>query len=152
MRNYDIYAYKELELYGSEIPETEDDLLQIEQLGIDVIISLDEGIREHPNYEEMKTKFEHHELFITDFDVPTKELIEQFLEIISAAQKEKKKVLVHCIAGCGRTGTMLALAERFIYGTIDGEEAIKMVRKIRPCAIETPNQQKLILEYERPNC
>jgi len=44
---------------------------------------------------------------------------------------------------------MLALAERFIYGTQDGEKAIKMVRKIRPCAIETQNQYNLILEYER---
>ena len=89
-------------------------------------------------------------MFITDFDVPTDEQIEHFLEIVSTAISEKKKVLVHCIAGCGRTGTMLALAEKFIYGTIDGEEAIRQVREIRPCAIETQNQFNLVLHYKRP--
>ncbi|MHA1531561.1 MAG: protein-tyrosine phosphatase family protein [Candidatus Heimdallarchaeota archaeon] len=149
MKTFDIYAYKELELYGSVMPETEDDLLQIKQLGIDIIISLDEGIQEHPNYKKLKTDFEHYELIITDYDIPKNEHIEQFLAIVSKAIKEKKKVLVHCWAGCGRTGLMLALAERFVYGTLDGEKAIKMVRKIRPCAIETQNQYNLILEYER---
>jgi len=150
MKIYDIYAYKELELYGSEMPESEEDLVQIKQLGIDIIISLDNEICDHPNYKEIKTDFEHHELFITDYNIPTKKQIEQFLDIISNAIKEKKKVLVHCLAGCGRTGSMLALAERFIYGTIDGEEAIRKIRKIRPCAIETQNQYNLILKYERP--
>ena len=67
MKTFDIYAYKELELYGSAMPETEDDLLQIKQLGIDIIVSFDEGIREHPNYEKLKTDFEHYELIITDY-------------------------------------------------------------------------------------
>jgi atypical dual specificity phosphatase len=146
---YDIYEVKKQELYGSEMPETEEDLLQIKQQGIEVIISLDEGIREHPNYEEIQNDFEHHELFITDFDIPSDELIEQFLEILLSAKIDDKKVLVHCIAGCGRTGTMLALAERFIYDTLDGEEAIRHVREIRPCAIETQSQYNLVLNYKR---
>ncbi len=150
MNNYDIYEYKKDQLYGSEMPETEADLLKIRQLGIDIIISLDEGIREHPFYDEIQTDFEHHELFITDFDIPQDEFIEQFLDILLTARNEKKKVLVHCLAGCGRTGTMLALAERFIYDNLDGEEAIRQVREIRPCAIETQNQINLVLNYKRP--
>jgi len=45
MKTFDIYAYKELELYGSVMPETKEDLQEIKQLGIDIIISLDEGIQ-----------------------------------------------------------------------------------------------------------
>jgi protein-tyrosine phosphatase len=149
MMPFDIYAYKEFELYGSEMPETEIDLDLIKNLEIKIIISLDESIQEHPNYEDIKKDFEHHELFIVDFDIPTNDQIIEITDIIAKAREEKKAVLVHCLAGCGRTGLILALAEKLIYGTKDGEKAIQKVRKIRPCAVETKNQYDLIMNYER---
>jgi protein-tyrosine phosphatase len=149
MPSFEIYAYKDSELFGSEMPETDIDLIQIRNFGIKVIISLDEDIQEHPNYNTIKDEFELHEIFVTDFEIPRIEQIEQTLNIISKAIEENKPVLVHCLAGCGRTGVMLALTERFIYGTEDGEKAIRMVREIRPCAVETQKQYDFVVNYKR---
>lgn len=148
MMPFDIYAYKEFELYGSEMPESEIDLDLIKNLEIQIIISLDESIQQHPNYDELKKDFEHHEIFIVDFDIPTEDQIKKIIKIITKAREEKKAVLVHCLAGCGRTGLILALAEKLIYGTEDGEKAIEKVRKIRPCALETQNQYDFVLNYQ----
>lgn len=148
MMPFEIYAYKEFELYGSEMPESEIDLDLIRNLGIQVIISLDEGIKEHPQYKEIKQEFEHHDLFIIDYEIPSQDQVREIIEIISKARERKKAVLIHCLAGCGRTGLILALAEKLIYGTKDGKEAIAKVRKIRPCAIETQKQYEFVVNYQ----
>ncbi|NHJ39900.1 MAG: hypothetical protein FK731_07690 [Asgard group archaeon] len=148
MMPFEIYAYKEFELYGSEMPESEIDLDLIRNLGIQVIISLDEGIKEHPQYKEIKQEFEHHDLFIIDYEIPSHDQVREIIEIISKARERKKAVLIHCLAGCGRTGLILALAEKLIYGTKDGKEAIAKVRKIRPCAIETQKQYEFVVNYQ----
>lgn len=147
MMPFEIYAYKEFELYGSEMPESELDLDLIRNLGIQVIISLDEGIQEYPKYIAIKQEFEHHEFFIIDYEIPTNKQIKEIIDIITKAREKKKAVLIHCLAGCGRTGLILALVERFIYGTNDGKEAIAKVRKIRPCAIETQKQYNFVVNY-----
>jgi protein-tyrosine phosphatase len=149
MMPFEIYAYKEFELFGSEMPQSEVDINQIRNAGIKVIISLDEDIEEHPDFDTIKKEFEHHKIYINDFEIPTKDQIEQILTVMEEARKKEKPILVHCLAGCGRTGLVLALAERFLYDTKDGEKAIEMVRKIRPCAIETQRQYDFVINYKR---
>ncbi|NHJ46240.1 MAG: hypothetical protein FK733_00495 [Asgard group archaeon] len=149
MISFDIYAFKEFELYGSEMPQSDLDLNQIRNAGIKVIISLDDQIEDHPNFKTISEDFEHHKMYITDFDVPSNEQIEKILTVMENARNEKKPMLIHCLAGCGRTGTILALAERFMYGTQSGVEAIENVRKIRPCAVETQGQYDFVVNYER---
>ena len=138
----DVFSFKENELYGSALPETEADLVQLKELGIKVIVSFEEAILRLVENSDLEKDFEHHKLFITDFDIPQEEQVLEFLEILQKAKENKKPVLVHCWAGCGRTGVMMALAERLIYGVDDGEEAIANLRKVRPCAVETPTQTK----------
>ncbi len=146
---FDFYCFKENELYGSELPKTQEDLDYIKKQGIKIIISLEEAIKELAEHSTLKTDFEHIELYITDYGVPFTEQIEKFLEIFSKAKEEKKPVLVHCYAGCGRTGVMLALAEKLFYNTKDGEEAIRNLKKVRPCALETSEQRTLVINYKR---
>ncbi len=56
-------------------------------------------------------------------------------------------VAVHCIAGLGRTGTILAC---YLVGQgISAEEAITTIRKWRPGSIEISEQEAVIYEYER---
>ena len=52
---------------------------------------------------------------------------------------------MHCYGGCGRTGTMLALY--LVHTGYSGEEALKKIRIVRPCSVETEEQEKLILNY-----
>ena len=144
---FDIFTFKENELYGSEMPETQEDFEKIKKLNIKVIISFDETIKEVKEKISVPDGIEFYEIFITDMDVPEKHQVERFLKLITKLREEKKPVLVHCIAGCGRTGLMLALAEKYIYGVIDGKKAIENVRKVRPCALETPNQIDFVINY-----
>lgn len=145
----DVFCFKENELYGSELPETLDDLEQLNKMGIKVIISLESAILNLKHHSSLEQNFQHHELFITDYDIPNEEQVEEFLNIVEKARKEKKPVLVHCYAGCGRTGVMLALAEKIIYKTEDGSKAIANLRKVRPCSVESKNQQEFVKSYKR---
>lgn len=57
------------------------------------------------------------------------------------------RVLVHCHGGCGRSG-MVALRLMIEYGD-DPDEALRRLRNIRPCAIETEAQMTWALQAER---
>ncbi|HUT80502.1 MAG TPA: protein-tyrosine phosphatase family protein [Candidatus Bathyarchaeia archaeon] len=144
----DVFCFKENQLYGSEIPQTIDDFEYLKKIGIKVIISFNKGIQEIKQKTKFDDYFIHHEIFITDYMTPTKSQVKEFISLLVKYREEKKPVLIHCWAGCGRTGLMLALAERFVYGEKDPEKAIQNVKKVRPCAVETQEQREFILKYE----
>ncbi|MGJ8621287.1 MAG: protein-tyrosine phosphatase family protein [Yoonia sp.] len=53
---------------------------------------------------------------------------------------DQGRVLVHCFGGCGRSG-MIALRLMIAAGEAP-EAALRRLRKIRPCAVETDAQMK----------
>ncbi|NHJ83903.1 MAG: hypothetical protein FK734_00490 [Asgard group archaeon] len=144
----DVFCFKENQLYGSEMPESIDDFEYLKKIGIRVIISFNHGIQDIKQKTNFDDYFIHHEIFITDYMTPSRTQVEEFIGLLIKYRDEKKPVLVHCWAGCGRTGLMLALAERFVYGESDPEKAIENVRKIRSCAIETQEQREFIINFE----
>ena len=82
---------------------------------------------------------------IPDFGVPTEEDIEHILEFINSQQElnPKKPILIHCTAGNGRTGTILASLVK-IFDKVNSSEAIAQIRKVNPLAIETEEQEEFI--------
>lgn len=48
-------------------------------------------------------------------------------------------LLLHCAGGCGRSG-MVAL-RLFVERGVDPAEALALIRSVRPCAVETAEQQ-----------
>ena len=56
-------------------------------------------------------------------------------------------VAVHCLAGRGRTGTVLAAY--FVHRGLSAREAIQKVRDLRPGSIEVPEQEDAIRAFER---
>jgi len=66
---------------------------------------------------------------------------------VEDARRSGQKIGVHCLAGQGRTGTMLAC-----YLVSQGKspgEAISEIRDLRPGSIETPAQDRAVHQYAR---
>ncbi|MFW9801815.1 MAG: protein-tyrosine phosphatase family protein [Candidatus Thorarchaeota archaeon] len=138
---FQLFEHRPGELWGASLPETINDLQQIADAGIKVIISLESRFG-FPDFSEFD--LEHHQILIPDFEIPSEQNVREFVEIVKNALNQRKPVLIHCLAGCGRTGTMLAIAEVYLYGQTDGLDAIESVRKSRPCAVETAGQEDSI--------
>mmetsp|Transcript_101238 Transcript_101238/g.151668 ORF Transcript_101238/g.151668 Transcript_101238/m.151668 type:complete len:408 (-) Transcript_101238:79-1302(-) len=112
------------------------------QLGVSTVVRLNNK-ETYNNDEFRKEDFAHHDLFFEDCSVPTLELLKQFHALCDAAHG---RVAVHCLAGLGRTGTMIAT-----YIMRDHQwsarEAIAWLRIVRPGSIMGP-QQHFLEEYE----
>mgnify|MGYP000910473167 CR=1 FL=1 len=84
---------------------------------------------------------------VEDFSAPTPEDIEKFLERARFYRHEKKAIVVHCGAGIGRTGTMIACY--LVDKGMKPDEAIALVRKKRPGSIETVEQEQAVRDLAR---
>lgn len=75
---------------------------------------------------------------VDDFQAPTTTQMLDALAFLDDARATSTPVAVHCLAGQGRTGTVLAAY--LIRGGLSSEEAITTVRAICPGAIESAPQ------------
>ena len=82
---------------------------------------------------------------VHDFQAPTMKQIIEFVENTSRRLANGERVGVHCTAGQGRTGTMLATY--LVYQGSTAEDAIAKIRELRPGSIETVEQEEAIQAY-----
>ena len=84
-----------------------------------------------------------------DMSIPTtlSFMMEIVKEMTVMVREEKKKVLVHCHAGYGRTGVVIACY--MIYNNVNKEvdDIIKSVKKQREKCIETKMQKKFCIKF-----
>jgi atypical dual specificity phosphatase len=78
---------------------------------------------------------------------PTQAQIDQAIGSIEKAHGNKLGVGIHCTAGKGRTGTLLACW--FVANGLTPRDAITRVRRLRPGSIETEEQENAIVEFAR---
>ena len=86
--------------------------------------------------------FDHKDLFFVDGSPPTLNIVKQFLKISESA---KGAVAIHCKAGLGRTGTLIACYIMKHYH-LSALETIAWIRICRPGSI-IGHQQQWLIEY-----
>ena len=147
LRNFSFVV--ENEIAGCAHPdyagECEDALAELREAGITALVSLDEcGV---PLFQIADHDLHYLHLAIPDFGAPTLDQAREFVAFVDKERSEGGKIAVHCGAGYGRTGTMLAC-----YLTREGmeaEAAIRQVRKLRPGSIETREQEEFVRRFAR---
>lgn len=74
---------------------------------IQTVVALTEN---HNQKEELQGHFKLHHLAIEDLNAPQFEQVLQLAEIIRSTSANNERMVVHCMAGIGRTSTMLMAA------------------------------------------
>ena len=82
---------------------------------------------------------------VIDMTAPTGEQLQEILSAIGRAHEKNLGVGVHCGAGLGRTGTVLACY--FVSKGMTAKNAVARVRRLRPGSIETDEQERAVEEF-----
>ena len=133
------------EVLACGYPRHDAALAALRRQGISVLVNLHE--RAHPPARLARYALTEVHLPVRDFTAPSPEQLDRGVAAIRAALAVGECVAVHCGAGLGRTGSLLAcyLVDQ---GT-EADAAIQRVRAARPGSIETRAQEMAVREFAR---
>lgn len=113
--------------------------------GIDLLLSLTEDPLRTDWVDEAGLMLFH--VPVVDMEAPTQDQLDLCISAITRAHERHFGVVVHCGAGLGRTGVILA--SYFVAKGLTAQSAISRVRRLRPGSIETEDQANAIIEFGR---
>jgi hypothetical protein len=128
---------------GGDLAAFEDELSVLQSAGVRAVVSLLNIPSDASVYESVGFSFLC--LPVPDGGAPTFEQADEFVRFVTAQRAAQRPVAVHCEAGLGRTGTMLAA-----YLVVLGESAAAAIGRVRAAervAVETPRQIHFLEQY-----
>lgn len=138
-------------LAGSGRPVTYRQFLWIVAQGIDSIITIREGPLSSDwfiNINVAANSIDYIHLNVKDYGAPSLEQLSNTIDFMEKQIDKGKRVLVHCAAGKGRTGTILA-AYLLKEENLTAAQAIGKIRKLRPGSIQTKTQENCVKAFEQ---
>ena len=128
-------------LLGAPSPQA---LSALRDEGVGALVSLTEQPVAGALVSTLGMRYLH--LPIPDMTPPAHAQMEAFVDFVDACHLEGLGVAVHCRAGLGRTGTMLAAF--LIHQGTACQQAINQVRRLRPGSVETAAQEQALCAFE----
>ena len=131
-------------LAASGFPSSKDQVRWLARRGVNSILTLTEFAlpAEWLNEEKIKVK----QIPIQDHTLPSPDVLDEAASYIEDEVKSGRTILVHCLAGKGRTGLALVAYMMKTEG-MTARGAIDLLRKKRPGSVER-EQERSVLEYE----
>lgn len=140
---------KKGQLAGTPFPgliaKTEFDLAALKRVGVSLLVSLTKRKVDLEQLSEFGIR--NKRFFIPDMHAPT---IEDALSYCAEIDQELSKgevIAVHCKAGLGRTGTMLAA--QLIWEGVSAMDALNEARRIEPRWVQSDVQVEFLEKFER---
>lgn len=134
----------ENKLAGSGIPTSFDELDWILKQGVKSIVTMTENALP----EEWVGDISYLHVPTPDLTAPDMDRIDIAVDFIHKKISDDQAVMVHCAAGMGRAGTILA-CYLVKYQKYSANDAIKKIRKERPGSIQSEVQELAITFYEK---
>ena len=134
----------ENKLAGSAIPTSNDEVQWAVGQGIKSIVT----VREEPLDDTWVKNVNYLHVFSNDMHVPEFNDLVYAVDFIHRRVTNNEPVLVHCLAGLGRTGTLLA-CYLIKYQKMSANEATEKVREERPGSIQSYPQEEIIFRFEK---
>jgi atypical dual specificity phosphatase len=121
----------------------ERDLAWLRRQGIGAVLSLTETPLPAEVVARQKLTMLH--VPVPDLQAPTPDQFLRALAFIDRQRAQGRAVVVHCLMGQGRTGTVLAAYR--IRGGASPQEALRTVRALCPGAIGSPAQEQALYAF-----
>ncbi len=130
-------------LAGCGYPASRSQVLWLAKTGIDRILTLTEDPLPTEWLNGVEVEVGH--VPMKDHEVPSVESMETGAEFIADQLKAGRTVAVHCLAGIGRTGCVLA-AYMIREKGMDAREALRALREVKPGFVERA-QEGAVFDY-----
>ena len=134
----------EEKLAGSAIPTSKEEIDWIKQEGVKSIVT----IREEPLEDEWIKDVNYLHVHSNDMGIPEFSDLVDSVDFIHQRITNDEPVMVHCLAGLGRTGTILA-CYLIKYENMSADDAVEKVRRERHGSIQSFSQEEIIFRFEK---
>ena len=131
-------------LAGSAIPTSFEEIKWLVDVGVKSIVT----VREESLDDDWIKNINYLHIHSNDMGVPEFEDLVKAVDFIHQRITNNEPVMVHCLAGLGRTGTILA-CYLIKYQKLSADNSIQKVRESRPGSIQSFPQEEIIFQFEK---